>query len=89
MNGDVGPDYTLLLSTALTTNSWTNLFITYLNASPLIFTNSFPAGSSHRFYRVLLGPQARSSRRRRYSSSNTVPHRSGWAVVPEFLELGQ
>jgi hypothetical protein len=54
INGDTGPDYTILGSTNLT--DWTTLLTTNGLSVPLLFADPDSSSFDQRFYRVLLGP---------------------------------
>jgi hypothetical protein len=54
LSGDVGPDYTVQISTNLL--NWTPLFTTNFSLLPAEFLESSASNNSARFYRALLGP---------------------------------
>jgi len=54
INGAIGPDYTVQVSTNLVT--WTNLLTTNPVAMPFNWADTNAAGFNRRFYRLLLGP---------------------------------
>ncbi|MBI3851739.1 MAG: tandem-95 repeat protein [Verrucomicrobia bacterium] len=54
VSGDVGPDYTIQISTTLT--NWNNLQTVTPASTPFTFTDTNTVGNTKRFYRALLGP---------------------------------
>ena len=54
INGDVGPDYTILTSTNLT--SWNPLVTSNSPSTPFFWADPKPSTNTSLFYRVLLGP---------------------------------
>jgi hypothetical protein len=54
VNGDAGPNYSVLASTDLV--NWVPLFITNSPALPFLFTDPSATNFNWRFYRVILGP---------------------------------
>jgi len=55
VDGDVGPDYTVLASTNLT--SWSPVFTTNSPTLPFNFVTSMDTAVSGQFYRIQLGPE--------------------------------
>lgn len=56
VNGQVGPDYAVQVSTNLTGGNWTTLFTTNSPPSPFTFTDSSAGLVPVQFYRVVVGP---------------------------------
>ncbi|MBI3880238.1 MAG: hypothetical protein HY301_09255 [Verrucomicrobia bacterium] len=54
VNGQAGPDYTVMATTNF--SSWSNLLVTNSPALPFNFTDTNAGSFLKRFYRVLLGP---------------------------------
>ena len=54
INGDGGPDYTILASTNLI--DWSSVWMTNSLTPPFIFSDPAATNFSRRFYRVILGP---------------------------------
>ena len=56
VNGQVGPDYAVQVSTNLTDGNWTTLFTTNSPPSPFTFTDSSAGLVPAQFYRIVVGP---------------------------------